>query len=70
MADNIKTIELLPCGYRAPCRLKNCKARATVIARAADVIGRPITQYELCAPHAEQIVDRERAKGREIFRRP
>ena len=40
------------------------------MARAADVIGRPITQYALCAPHAGQIVDRERAKGREIFRQP
>ena len=39
------------------------------IARAADSIGRPITQYELCAPHTEQIAERERAKERGIVRR-
>jgi hypothetical protein len=70
MADETRAIELLNCGYKARCRAKNCKARATIIARAADVIGRPITRYELCAPHADQIVDRERTKDREIFRRP
>jgi hypothetical protein len=69
MADETKTIELLHCGYKAQCRVKNCKARATIIARTADSIGRPITQYELCAPHAEQIVERELAMGREIFQR-
>jgi hypothetical protein len=69
MADETKTIELLHCGYKAQCRVKNCKARATIIARAADSIGRPITQYELCALHAEQIVERERGKEQEIFRR-
>ena len=58
--DDVKAIELWPCG---------CKARATVIARAADSIGRPITQYELCAPHAKQIAERERGKGRGIIRR-
>ncbi len=68
MADETNTIELLHCGYKARCRVKNCKA--TIIARAADVIGRLISQYELWAPYAEQIVDRERAKGSEIFRRP
>jgi hypothetical protein len=46
-------------GYKAQRRVKNWKARATIIARAADVIGRPNTQYELCAPRAEQIVDHE-----------
>ena len=66
MSNDVKAIELWPCGYQAPCRMKNCKARATVIARAADSIDRPITQYELCAPHAKQVAERERAKGREI----
>jgi hypothetical protein len=54
---------------QALCRVKNCKTRATIIARAADSIGRPITQYELCAPHARQIAERERGKGREIINR-
>ena len=69
MPDEIKESELWPCGYNAQCRVKNCKARATVIARAADSIDRPITQYELCAPHAKQIAERERGKGRGIIRR-
>ena len=58
MSDEVKAIELWPCGYQAPCRVKNCKARATVIARASNSIGSLITQYELCAPHAEQIAER------------
>ena len=53
LSNETKTIEFLPCGY----------------ARAADSMGRPITQYELCAPHAEQVVERERAKWREIVDR-
>jgi hypothetical protein len=69
LSDDVKAIELWPCGYQAPCRVNNCTARATVIARAADSIGRPITQYELCPAHAEQVVERERAKGREIVTR-
>jgi hypothetical protein len=47
-----KAIELWPCGYDAPCKVKSCKARATTIARAVDAGGRPIRQYELCATHA------------------
>jgi hypothetical protein len=69
MVDETKTIKLWPCGYQAPCKVKNCHARATVITRAADSIGRPITQYELCPQHAEQFVKREQAKEREIVRR-
>jgi hypothetical protein len=69
MANEVKEIELWPCGYNASCRVKNCRAKATTIARAVDAAGRPITQYELCAPHTEQIAARERAKGREIISR-
>ena len=69
LSNETKTIELWPCGYQAPCQVKNWTVRATVIARAADSIGRPITQYELCAPHAKQVAERERAKEREIIRR-
>jgi hypothetical protein len=69
VTDEVKIVEFLSCGYRAPCWVKGCTARATTIARASDAYGRPITQYELCAPHAEQIAERERAKGREILRR-
>jgi hypothetical protein len=66
--DETKTIQVLTCRYRSPCRVKNCKARATIITRGLDAIGRPTVQRELCAPHAEQVVERERRKGREIIR--
>src|ERR1700758_2134115 len=68
LSNEVKTIELGPCGYNAQCRVKNCKARATVIARSIDTGGCPDKQYELCAAHAEQIAERERAKGRGIIR--
>ena len=64
-----KTIELGPCHYQAQCRVKGCTAGASSIARAYDAISRPKDQYELCTPHAEQIAERERAKGREILKR-
>jgi hypothetical protein len=68
MADEAKEIELLPCRYQAPCRVKNCHARATTIARTVDSIGRPLKQYGLCTPHAEQVAEREKSKGREILK--
>ncbi|HJU10856.1 MAG TPA: hypothetical protein VJ728_08260 [Candidatus Binataceae bacterium] len=67
--DDMKTIELWRCLYDSPCRVKNCKAKATVIARSMDAGGRPEKQYELCRPHADQVVERERGRGREIVRR-
>jgi hypothetical protein len=67
--ETAKAIELWPCGYDAPCKVKSCRARATTIARSADAGGRPMRQYELCAVHAEQVAERERGKGREIVKR-
>jgi thymidylate synthase len=67
--DGIKDIELWPCGYQAQCRVKNCKAKATTIARSVDAGGRPHNQYELCTVHAGQIAERERAKGWQIVDR-
>jgi hypothetical protein len=49
--------------------VKNCKAKATTIARGVDAGGRPHAQYELCTVHAGQIAERERVKGREIVDR-
>jgi hypothetical protein len=69
LSDDAKAIELWPCGYQAPCKVKNCRTRATTIARSIDAGGRPMKQYELCAVHAGQISERERAKGREIVKR-
>jgi hypothetical protein len=47
--QSAKTIELLPCRYSKTCRSKDCKRLATVIARSAQ--------------HANQVTERERAKG-------
>ena len=69
MADDTKTIELWPCGYLAPCKVRDCKLRATTIARSVDSGGRPIRQYALCSVHADQIAQREKLRGREIIRR-
>ena len=69
MADETKAIELWPCGYQAPCKVKSCKAKATIIARSVDAGGRPLRQHELCSVHAQQIAERERGRGREIVKR-
>ena len=66
MADDVKAIELWPCRYDAPWKVRNCRAKATTIARSVDAGGRPRHQHELCRVHAEQITERERGKGREI----
>jgi len=44
LSNETKTIEVLLCGHNAQCRVKNCKARATVILRGLDSIGRPTKQ--------------------------
>ena len=59
-----KAIELWPCRYDAPCRVKHRRSKTTTIARSVDAGGRPERQYELCSIDAEQVVERERAKGR------
>ena len=65
----VKTIDLLPCRYHILCRAKDCKRAATTIARSYDSGGRAIRQYELCQQHADQAVERERGRGREIVTR-
>ena len=65
LPDDVKAIELWQCRYDAPCKVRNCKAKATMIACSVDAGGRP-HQYELCQVHTEQVTERERAKGREI----
>ena len=67
--DSVKDIELWPCDYQAQCRVKNCEAKATTIARGVDIGGWPHTQYELCTVYVGQIAERERAKGRQIVDR-
>ena len=69
LPDDVKTIELWACSYDAPCKVQNCGTMATMIARSMDSDGRHIHQYELCQPHAEQVAEREKLRGRGIVRR-
>jgi hypothetical protein len=55
--------------WRFRCNVKTCKAKATIIARSVDAGGRPMKQYELCQPHAEQVAEREKGRGRQIVDR-
>jgi hypothetical protein len=64
VADETKTIELWPCRYDARCSVKNCRAKATTLARGVDNV-----KYELCHAHAEQVAVREKGRGREVVRR-
>lgn len=41
MPDDTKTMELWPCGYDARCKVRNCKAKTTMLARSTDSGGRP-----------------------------
>jgi len=45
------------------CRTKNCRQRATTIARKLHAFGRSIRQIELCDRHAEAMAARERVRG-------
>src|ERR1700756_558291 len=58
-----KAIELWPCAYDAPCKFRNCRLRATTIARGIDAGGRPRRQYELRATHANRVAERVRSRG-------
>jgi hypothetical protein len=66
MANETKSIELWPGAYQAPCKARNSKAKATTIARAVNASGRLLRQYELYRAHAEQIANRELARGRRL----
>jgi len=69
MPDDTNTIELWPCRYDARCNVRQCKAKATTLARSMDTGGRHLKQYELCLVHADQVAQREKLRGREIVRR-
>jgi hypothetical protein len=46
-------IQLLTCSYPARCSVRQCQARATMLARYTDNQGRPLKQRELCNRHAD-----------------
>jgi hypothetical protein len=50
------------CGYDARCNVRDCKAKATTLARSVD-LGRPMKQYELCSVHADEVAQREKLRG-------
>jgi len=56
-------VELHRCEYVTRCHAKNCRQRATTIARMIDKVGRFIRQIELCDRHAEVVAERERGRG-------
>ena len=69
MADETKTIGLGSSRYRSLYRGMELQAPPKPIAKSYDSGGRPLRQHELCQRHADQVVERERAKGREIVSR-
>jgi hypothetical protein len=62
-------VRIYRCGYASPCRARGCPKRATLIAEKVDAAGRHVRQVELCEPHLNFVIDRERARGFEIFDR-
>ena len=53
-------------GYATRCHAKNCRERATTIARKLDAVGGFIRQIELCDRHAEVVAERERGRGLKV----
>jgi len=59
------TVQLHRCQYATRCQAKNCRERATTIARKLDAVGR-FVQSELCDHHAGVVAERERGRGLEV----
>ena len=51
------------------CDIRRCTASATTNIRPIDHIGRPMADLNVCDAHAEQLVQRARAKGLEVSMR-
>jgi hypothetical protein len=68
MAEETRTIEVLRCQYRSPCRVKGCTVPATTILRGLDGRGQHTIQWEVCTPHSEQAIVRKAGKGRNVIR--
>lgn len=59
-------VRIFRCGYVSQCKARDCPMRATLIAEKVDGAGRHCRQVELCGPHCEVVIARERARGLEI----
>jgi len=67
--DEVKIIELWPCRYDAPAGSKTAELRR-LSSHAASTPGEDHNaNTSFCAPHAEQVSARERAKGQDIVKR-
>jgi hypothetical protein len=60
------TVRVNRCGYLSRCRVRMCLKRATSIAEKVDAAGRHVRQIELCAPHLNFVLERERGRGLEV----
>jgi hypothetical protein len=63
--ENVAPVEVRihHCHYNARCRARNCRARGILTARYLDSMGLFLRQYELCAPHTDRLVVRDRRRG-------
>jgi hypothetical protein len=55
------TVRIHRCKYVSHCKARGCPRRATLVAEKVDTAGRHLRQIELCAPHCEIVIARERA---------
>jgi hypothetical protein len=63
--ENVAPVEVRinRCHYNAHCRARNCRARGILVACYLDSMGRFLRQFELCAPHTDRLVVRDRRRG-------
>src|ERR1039458_3591690 len=60
------TVRVYRCGYVSRCRVRRCLKRATSIEEKVDAAGRHVRQIELCEPHLNFVLERERGRGLEV----
>jgi hypothetical protein len=68
MDAETKTIQVLRCLFRSPCRVKGYQAQATTILRGLNHSGQHTVLWESCTQHNEQVILREARKGRMVMR--
>ena len=49
--------------YVSPYQGRECLKRATLVAEKVDAAGRHVRQIELCEPHLDFVIERERNRG-------
>jgi len=61
----VVAIYVMPIYFDAPCKYSRDGKPATMNVRPVDYIGHPMAELNVCAAHAEQLVERARAKNLE-----